>query len=79
MDILKKLFPIAFKSTEKNEFIASLVIHGIALILGGALFGLLAFDSAVLAVLVSITASAVEAYCLGGIALSILTFLKVIQ
>ena len=79
MDILKKIFPIAFKSGEKNEFIASLVIHGLALLFGGALLGLLAFGVPVLSVIVGITGTVVELYCLGGIALSILTFLKVIQ
>lgn len=79
MDMLKKIFPIAFKSADKNEFIASLVIHGIALLLGGGLLGLLAFGIPVLSVIMGITGTVLELYCLGGIALSILTFLKVIQ
>jgi len=79
MDILKKIFPIAFKSADKNEFIASLVIHGIALLLGGGLLGLLALDIPVLGLILGITGTVLELYCLGGIALSILTFLKVIQ
>lgn len=78
MDILKKIFPFAFKSTEKNEFIVSLVIHGLGAIIGGLIIGLLA-TLPVVGVLFTLMGSLVDVYCLGGIALSILVFLKVLE
>lgn len=80
MDILKQIFPIAFKSADKNEFISSLVIHIILLIVGGALLGLIAaLDVAVINWLLGIVGSILELYCIAGIAISVLIFLKIMK
>lgn len=80
MDILKQIFPIAFKSSEKNEFISSLIIHIIVLIVGGALLALIgALDLPVLGWILGIVGSALDLYCLAGIAISILIYLKIMK
>ncbi len=80
MDILKQIFPIAFKSADKNEFISSLIIHIILMIVGGALLGVIAaLDVAVINWLLGIVGSILELYCIAGIAISILIFLKIMK
>ena len=80
MDILKQVFPIAFKSADKNEFISSLIIHVILLIVGSALIGLIALlDVAIINWLFGVLGTVLDLYCLGGIVISILIFLKVMQ
>ena len=80
MDFLKMIFPIAFNSTEKNNFITSLVIHIVASILGGVLLALIGvLDLPLLGVLLGLIGSVLDAYCVGGIVISILVFVKVIK
>lgn len=80
MDILKQIFPIAFKSADKNEFISSLIIHIIVLIIGGALLAVIgALELPVLGWILGIVGTLLDLYCLGGIAISILIFLKILN
>ena len=78
MDVLKKIFPLSFKCAEKNDFITSLVIYGVAAVVAAILIAVLRFVP-VLSILVSLTGYLAEVYITAGIALSILVFIKVIK
>ena len=78
MDILKKIFPHAFKSTETQPFIISLVIYLLVDIVCGVVIGLLA-KIPLIGIIFSILGSIVGLYALIGIILSILVFVKVLK
>ena len=78
MDALKKFFPHAFKSTETEPFIISLVIYVLIDIICGLVIGFLA-KIPLLGILFSIIGYVVGLYALIGIILSVLVFVKVIK
>jgi len=78
MDILKKFFPNAFKSTELNPFIIALIVYVVVDVICGLVIGLLA-KIPVIGILFSIVGSVIGLYALAGIILSILVFVKVIK
>ncbi len=81
MDILKKFWPTAFKSTEKNDFITAIVVYAVILVVGiisGKVLGLIppAFLGSLLAWLVG---TVFDLYGTAGIVFSILKFVKVFK
>lgn len=78
MDILKKLFPLSFISKDLKPFIISLVIYVVAEAVCGCVIGFLA-SIPILGIIFSILGSLLGLYALGGIVLSILVFLKIVQ
>ena len=78
MDILKKLFPHAFKSTDTTPFVIALVIYVVIGVVGGVVIGLLT-GIPLLGWLFVLLGSIVDLYSLGGIVFSILTFTKVLK
>ena len=78
MDMLKKFFPNAFKATETEPFIISLVIYILIDIVCGLVIGFLA-KIPLLGILFSIVGYVVGLYALIGIILSVLVFVKVIK
>lgn len=78
MDMLKKLFPHAFRAKETNPFIVALVIYILIDIVCGFLIGLLA-KLPLVGVLFSLVGSLVGVYATAGVVLSILVFVKVIK
>ncbi len=78
MDILKKYFPHAFKATEINSFIVSLIVYAVIGIIGGAVIGLLK-ALPIVGIIFSIVGAALELYTLIGVVLSILVFVKVVK
>ncbi len=78
MDIIKKVFPDAFRSKDVNSFIVTLVIYGVIAILSGIVFGLLA-KLPIIGILFSLVGAVVGLYVLVGVILAILVFVKVIQ
>lgn len=78
MDILKKVFPTAFKATEVKAFIISLIIYVLIDIVCGFVIGLLA-KIPVLGIIFSLLGSLVGLYALVGVVLSILVFVKVVK
>lgn len=78
MDALKKFFPHAFKATETEPFIISLVIYVLIDIICGLVIGFLA-KIPLLGILFSIIGYVVGLYALIGIILSVLVFVKVIK
>ena len=80
MDILKKLWPIPFKITEKDvtSFVVQLVIFILVCAVPGVLIGILSLVP-IVRILVGIVGRLVELYGLIGIILCILVFLGVIK
>lgn len=78
MDLLKKFFPTAFKSTEVKAFIISLIIYVLIDVVCGFVIGLLA-KIPVLGIIFSLLGSLVGLYALIGVVLSILVFVKVVK
>ncbi len=78
MDTLKKVFPHAFKSTDTQPFIISLIIYLLIDIVCGIVIGLLS-KLPLIGIIFSLAGSIVGLYALIGIVLSILVFVKVIK
>ncbi len=78
MDILKKYFPFAFKSTELKPFIISLVIYVLIDIVCGLVLGLLSAIP-IIGIIFSLLGTVIGLYALVGIVLSILVFVKVLK
>ena len=78
MELLQKLFPISFKSTELNAFIKALIIYIVADLICGIVIGLLA-KIPLIGIIFSLLGSIIGLYALVGIILSILVFVKVIK
>lgn len=78
MDILKKIFPTAFKATDVKPLIISLIIYVLIDIVCGFVIGLLA-KIPILGIIFSLLGSIVGLYALVGVVLSILVFVKVIK
>lgn len=80
MDLLKALWPTAYKIREKDvrSFIVQLVIFGVFCIVVGFLIGLLA-KIVIIGIVFSLVGALFELYSLVGIALCILNFLGVIK
>ena len=78
MDMIKKVFPHAFKATELKSFIIVLVIYLLIDIVCGFVIGLLA-KLPILGIIFSLLGSVVGLYALIGIILSVLVFVKVIK
>lgn len=78
MDFLKKLLPLSFHSADKDGFIKSLVIYGAAM-LATVVIGILLGGIPVINKIVAAANFVVNTYATGGIAVSILVFVKVIK
>lgn len=78
MEIMKKIFPHAFKANELVPFVICLVIYVLIDIVCGFVIGLLA-KLPIIGIIFSIVGGLVGLYALIGIILSILVFLKVIK
>ncbi len=78
MDMLKKFFPHAFKVTEVQSFIITLIIYVLIDIVCGFVIGLLA-KLPIVGVIFSLLGSLVGLYATVGIVLSILVFTKVLK
>lgn len=82
MDILKKVFPLSFKSADIAYFIISLIVYVLASTIIGVINGILLLIPLIgfiIAAVFGLISSIVGIYCLAGIVISILVFLKVMQ
>ena len=80
MDILKKVFPLSFKSADIAYFIISIIVYVLAGTIIGVINGILAIIPIIgfiLAAAFELVSAIVGIYCLAGIVISILVFLKV--
>lgn len=78
MDMLKKLFPHAFKATQLKSFIVTLIVYFLIDVVCGFVIGLLA-SLPLIGIVFSLLGSVVGLYALVGVILSILVFIKVLK
>ena len=78
MDILKKLYPHAFKAKNLGALIVALLVYVIIDIVCGAVIGLLA-KLPLIGIIFGLLGSVIGLYALVGIVLSILVFVKVLK
>ena len=78
MDMLKKFFPFSFKSKEVKDLVINIVIYLVASIVGGWLLGLLG-GIPLLGVIFDLIGSLFGLYCLVGIVLAVLDYLKILK
>jgi len=78
MDILKKYWPHAYKATELNAFIITLLIYILIDVICGFVIGLLV-KIPVVGIIFTLVGSLVGLYALVGVVLSILIFAKVLK
>ena len=78
MDILKKYWPHAYKATELNAFIITLLIYILIDVVCGFVIGLLV-KIPVIGIIFTLVGSLVGLYALVGVVLSILIFAKVLK
>lgn len=78
MDLLKKLLPVSFKATDKDNFIKALVVY-IVLLVVMTVLGMLLGRIPLIGILVSVAGYLVDIYATGGIVVAILVFTKVIK
>ncbi len=78
MDIIKKIFPHAFKAKELVPFVVCLVIYALIDVVCGVVIGLLA-KLPIIGIIFSAVGALVGIYAFIGIVLTILVFVKVIK
>lgn len=78
MDFLKKFFPFSFKANGLVAFIITLIVYAVIDIVCGFAIGLLA-KIPVINLVTGLLGSLLGLYCLIGIVLTILVFLKVLK
>ena len=78
MDILKKYWPHAYKATELNAFIITLIIYILVDVVCGFVIGLLA-KLPIVGIIFSLIGTLVGLYALVGIVLAVLVFVKVLK
>ena len=86
MDFLKKLFPHAFASVEKDNFVKALILYIIVAVVGavvgfvvGTLLGWIPLIGFIIGLLLKIAGIIIDVYAVGGIILSLLVYFKVLQ
>lgn len=86
MDMLKKLFPNAFASTEKDPFIKALILYIVIAVVGavvgwvvGSLLGWIPVVGALVGLVLKIVGTIVDVYAIGGVILTLLVYFKVIK
>lgn len=78
MDMLKKFFPFSFKAKEVKDLIINIVIYLVVSIVGGWVLGLLGGIPLIGAV-AGLVSSLLGLYCLVGIVLAVLDYLKILK
>lgn len=80
MDILKKLFPHAFKCNKSDlgKFIVTIIIYLVIGLVAGVAIGILA-KIPVVNILCGLVGGLVDLYVLVGIVLSILSYLEIVK
>lgn len=79
MDTLKKLFPLSFKYTDSvANLIIGILIYLIGDVIAGAVIGLLA-KLPLIGIVFGLIGSLVGLYCLAGIVILVLVYLKVLK
>ena len=75
---VKKYFPHAFKANDVKDLIIGLVVYALIAFVAGLVLGLLGIIP-ILGFIFRVIGWLVEIYCIAGVILSILVFLKIVQ
>lgn len=80
MDILKQVFPFAFKVKEKDvtDLVVSIIIHIVVAVIGSLILGLLSWIP-VIGFVLGLVGGVIDLYALVGIVLAVLNFLNVLK
>ena len=86
MDMLKKLFPHAFASTEQNKFVTALIIYIVVAVVGalvgwlvGTLLGWIPVVGFIIGLVLKIVGYLIDGYAVVGSGLTLLVYFKVIK
>ena len=87
MDFLKKFFPYSFGIKDTSNFVIKIIVYAAAMIIGGALLGIIGWINSLLpqvvasllGVVLGLLGSLINLYCVAGIVILILVFCKVIK
>jgi len=87
MDFLKKFFPYSFGIKDTSNFVIKIIVYAVAMIIGGALLGIIGWINSLLpqvvasllGVVLGLLGSLINLYCVAGIVILILVFCKVIK
>lgn len=78
MDTLKKIFPYSFKAADLKSMIIKIIVYIVAGFVAGLVLGLLGAIP-LLGIIFRIIGWVVDLYCLVGIVLVVLDYLKVLK
>lgn len=78
LNALKPYFPHAFKANSIKDLIINLLIYAVIAFVGGLLLGLLSAIP-IVGFIFNVLAWVLDIYCVVGVILAILVFLKVVQ
>lgn len=86
MDMLKKLFPHAFASTEQNKLVTALIVYIVVAVIGavvgwlvGTLLGWIPVVGFIIGLVLKIAGTVVDVYAIGGVIFTLLVYFKVIK
>lgn len=86
MDMLKKFFPYSFGAKDVTALVIKIIVYVVAMVIGGLLLGLIGLISGWIPVLGAIIGwilgaigTVIEVYCVIGIVLAILDYLKLLK
>ena len=86
MDFLKKLFPLAFASAEKDNFVKALILYIVVAVVGavvgfvvGTLLGWIPLVGFLVGLILNILGTVVDVYAVAGVILTLLVYFKIIK
>lgn len=78
LDAIKKYFPHAFKANDVKSLIIGLVVYALIAFVAGLVLGFLGIIP-IIGFVCGIVGWLVDIYCIAGVILSILVFLKIVK
>lgn len=78
LDAIKKYFPHAFKANDVKSLIIGLVVYALIAFVAGLVLGFLGIIP-IIGFVFGVIGWLVEIYCIAGVILTILAFLKIVQ
>lgn len=86
MDILKKLFPLSFRfAAAIGNLIVGILIYLVVAAIGGAILSVIGILAVIpilgwlLGIVLGLVGSLMDIYCLAGIVIAVLVFIKVLK
>lgn len=78
LEAIKKYFPHAFKANDVKSLIIGLVVYAVIAFVAGLVLGLLGIIP-IIGFVFGVIGWLVEVYCVAGVILTILAFLKIVK